>query len=65
MSRENVDLTRRAFQAFNDRDLDAILAGLHDELEPRTAAGIEISFGEGQGFLNAQPGAPEDDDQAA
>ena len=26
MSQENVDLTRRAFQAFDDRDLDALLA---------------------------------------
>ena len=40
MSEENVELTRRAFQAFNDRDLDALLAGLHDEVEayPRLAA---------------------------
>ena len=40
MSQENVELTRRAFQAFNDRDLDAVLAGLHDEVEafPRLAA---------------------------
>ena len=40
MSQENVELTRRAFKAFNDRDLDAVLAGLHDEVEafPRLAA---------------------------
>ncbi|MGZ5320893.1 MAG: nuclear transport factor 2 family protein [Solirubrobacterales bacterium] len=40
MSQENVELTRRAFQAFNDRDLDAVLACLHDEVEafPRLAA---------------------------
>ena len=40
MSQENVELTRRAFQAFNDRDLDALLAGLHEEVEafPRLAA---------------------------
>ncbi len=40
MSQENVELTRRAFQAFNDRDLDAVLVGLHDEVEafPRLAA---------------------------
>ena len=40
MSRENVELARRAFQAFNDRDLDAVLAGLHDDVEayPRLAA---------------------------
>ena len=35
-----MELTRRAFQAFNDRDLDTVLAGLHDEVEafPRLAA---------------------------
>jgi ketosteroid isomerase-like protein len=40
MSQENVELTRRAFQAFNDRDLDTVLAGLHDDVEafPRLAA---------------------------
>ena len=40
VSEENVELTRRAFQAFNDRDLDALLAGLHDEVEafPHLAA---------------------------
>jgi hypothetical protein len=40
MSQENVELTRRGYQAFNDRDLDALLAGLHDEVEafPRLAA---------------------------
>ena len=40
MSQENVELTRRAFQAFNDRDLDALLVGLHDDVEafPRLAA---------------------------
>jgi ketosteroid isomerase-like protein len=40
VSQQNVKLTRRAFQAFNDRDLDALLVGLHDEVEafPRLAA---------------------------
>lgn len=40
MSQENVELARRAFQAFNDRDLDTVLAGLHDDVEvfPRIAA---------------------------
>jgi ketosteroid isomerase-like protein len=33
MSQENVDLTRRAFQAFEDRDLDALLALLDDRVE--------------------------------
>jgi ketosteroid isomerase-like protein len=40
MSQENVELTRRVFQAFNDRDLDTLLAGLHEDVEafPRLAA---------------------------
>jgi ketosteroid isomerase-like protein len=40
MSEETVELARRAFQAFNDRDLDAVLATLHDDVEafPRLAA---------------------------
>jgi ketosteroid isomerase-like protein len=40
MSRENVELTQRAFQGFNDRDLDAVLDSLHDDVEafPRLAA---------------------------
>jgi ketosteroid isomerase-like protein len=33
MSRENVELTYRAFQAFEDRDLDALLAMLDDDVE--------------------------------
>ncbi len=33
MSQETVELTRRGFQAFNDRDLDALLAVLHDDVE--------------------------------
>jgi ketosteroid isomerase-like protein len=33
MSQDNVDLTRRAFQAFADRDLDALLAILDDDVE--------------------------------
>ena len=33
MSQENVDLTRRAFQAFADRDLNALLAMLDDDVE--------------------------------
>jgi ketosteroid isomerase-like protein len=33
MSHENVELTRRAFQAFNDRDIDALLAMLDDDVE--------------------------------
>ncbi len=33
MSQENVELTRRAFQAFTDRDLDALMAMLDDDVE--------------------------------
>jgi ketosteroid isomerase-like protein len=33
MSQENVQLTRGAFQAFDDRDLDALLAVLDDDVE--------------------------------
>jgi ketosteroid isomerase-like protein len=33
MSQENVDLTRRAFKAFDDRNLDALLAILDDDVE--------------------------------
>jgi ketosteroid isomerase-like protein len=40
MSEETVELARRAFQAFNDRDFDAVLEGLHEDVEafPRLAA---------------------------
>lgn len=33
MSQENVELTRRAFKAFDDRDLDALLAVLDVDVE--------------------------------
>jgi ketosteroid isomerase-like protein len=33
MSQENVELTRRAFQAFADRDLDGLLAMMADDVE--------------------------------
>lgn len=33
MSQENMALTRRAFQAFEDRDLDGLLAVLDDDVE--------------------------------
>jgi ketosteroid isomerase-like protein len=32
MSQENVDLLRRAYEAFNGRDLDAMLALAHDDV---------------------------------
>ncbi len=40
MSKENVDLTHRANDAFNRRDLDAFLALMDDDVEsiPRAAA---------------------------
>jgi ketosteroid isomerase-like protein len=33
MSQESVELTRRAFKAFKDRDLDDLLAMLDDDVE--------------------------------
>jgi hypothetical protein len=47
-----------------DADLAATsaLAATHEQ---RAAPVIEIAFGERQRFLNAQPGAPEHDDQGA
>jgi ketosteroid isomerase-like protein len=33
MSQENVELTRRAFEAFENRDLDGLLAMLDDDVE--------------------------------
>jgi ketosteroid isomerase-like protein len=45
MSQENVDLTRRAFQAFEDRDLEAVLATLDDDVEAfPILAGMEGSY---------------------
>jgi ketosteroid isomerase-like protein len=40
MSRENVDLVRLMYAAFDRRDLDAVLALMHDsiEIEPRFGA---------------------------
>jgi ketosteroid isomerase-like protein len=40
MSQDKVKLSLRAFQAFNKRDLDAVLADVHDDVEafPRLAA---------------------------
>jgi ketosteroid isomerase-like protein len=40
MTRENPDLTLRMYEAFNRRDLDAMLALMHDEIEiePRLGA---------------------------
>jgi ketosteroid isomerase-like protein len=45
MSQENVELTRRAFQAFDDRDLDALLAMLDEDVEAfPILAGMEGGF---------------------
>jgi hypothetical protein len=38
-----VELTRRAFQAFNDRDLDAVLAGLTGGGANGTAGAWEVA----------------------
>ena len=45
MSQENVELTRRAFQAFEDRDVNALLAILADDVEALPIlAGMEGGF---------------------
>ena len=40
MSRKNLDLVLRLYELFNRRDLDAVLALMHDEveIEPRLGA---------------------------
>jgi ketosteroid isomerase-like protein len=45
MSQENVELTHRAFQAFEDRDLDGLLGMLADDVEAfPILAGMEGGF---------------------
>ncbi len=45
MSQENVELTRRAFEAFKDRDLDGLLAMMADDVEAfPILAGMEGGF---------------------
>jgi ketosteroid isomerase-like protein len=45
MSQENVEQTHRAFQAFDDRDLDALLAMLDDDVEAfPILAGMDGSY---------------------
>ena len=45
MSQENVELTRRAFQAFDDRDLDALLAMMDEAVEAfPVLAGMEGGY---------------------
>jgi hypothetical protein len=45
MSLENVDIVRRAHQAFNDRDLDALLASFTDDAEWRLIGGVAAPHG--------------------
>ena len=40
MPRENPDLTLRMYEAFNRRDLDAMLALMHDEIEIEPRLGL-------------------------
>ena len=45
MSRENVELARRCVDAFNERDLDALLALMHEDVEGAPPlASIEGSY---------------------
>ena len=45
MSQENVETVRRAFQAFNDRDVDAMLANWSDDVEMRLIGGFADLMG--------------------
>jgi ketosteroid isomerase-like protein len=45
MSQENVEIVRRAHQAFNDRDLDALLASFTDDAEWRLIGGFADVIG--------------------
>ena len=63
MSQENVDLYRRAAQAFNDGDLDALLAVMDPDVEafrdsPRSRAATAASMGCAAGMKASAPPFP-------
>lgn len=45
MPQENVEIVRRAFQAFNDRDFDAMLSDWADDIEMRLHGGFAELMG--------------------
>ena len=45
MSRENVELVRRGYQAFNDRDLDAMVGNFTEDVEWRLIGGFADLMG--------------------
>jgi ketosteroid isomerase-like protein len=45
LSQENVEIVRRAFQAFNDRDVDAMLANWAEDVEMRLIGGFADLMG--------------------
>ena len=45
MSQENVETIRRAFQAFNERDVDAMLASWADDVEMHLVGGFADLMG--------------------
>jgi ketosteroid isomerase-like protein len=47
MSRENIEMAHRVYDAFNRRDLDAFLAFMHPEVE----LGVRITQMEGRPYL--------------
>lgn len=50
MAQENVEVVRRAFAAFNERDLDALVAGCTDDVEWRLIGGfVDLMGAEHQG----------------
>jgi ketosteroid isomerase-like protein len=46
MSQENVELVRRVFQAFNEGDLDRLLAMYADDVERRLIGGFTALTGD-------------------
>jgi ketosteroid isomerase-like protein len=54
MSRENVDLTRRVFEAFNRRDFDAAFAVLDDSITWWSLFSAEADLCQGKEALRAQ-----------
>jgi ketosteroid isomerase-like protein len=45
MSQDNVEIIRRAFRAFNERDVDAMLANWADDVEMRLVGGFADLMG--------------------
>ena len=60
MSRENVELTRRVFEAFNRRDFDAAFSVLDDSISWRTLVSAEAPVLQGKEALRRHWGSQVD-----